>query len=69
MYTPALVTAAASFGPAATFMPERKPVSQRDERTRETDCFTCQHDGVIYPEELGERGCENGLGGRHDGRS
>lgn len=30
-------------------------------------CSTCKHDGVVYAEKLGERGCEYRLRGRHGG--
>lgn len=56
--TPALVTAAASLGPEATFMPVKINESSRPDRgTREVP--TCKHDGVWYIERAGERGREN----------
>ena len=64
-HLPALVTAAASFGPAATFM----PVSERQylplplkECSREKDrcvSLTCEHDGVLDAEELRQRSLED----------
>jgi hypothetical protein len=56
--TPALVTAAASLGPEATFMPaEINEFSRPDWCTRKVR--TCKHDGVWYIERAGERGREN----------
>jgi len=56
--TPALVTAAASLGPEATFMPvEINGFSRPDRCTRKVP--TCKHDGVWYIERAGERGREN----------
>lgn len=62
---PALVTAAASSGPAATFIPVihneyGKPLRQHPRGARDyKQRRTCEEDGVLDAEEFGER-CRDG---------
>lgn len=57
------MTAAASLGPAATFMPSKR-VNEVFESCAHT-LHTREHDGVVYLEELRERGGEYLGRGRH----
>ena len=53
---PALVTAAASLGPEATFMPIDYTIRVRINNIKEP---TCKHDGVIYVKQAGKRSGED----------
>lgn len=64
--SPAFVTAAASLGPAATFMPVER-FNEDEINFKLGRVHTCEHDGVIYAKEGGERGREDGLGRGHLG--